>query len=79
MVEQHHCAHCQPHEQISTVTCSRCGDGVLVTGADDDTGTPPLVLAWLEQHGWDTAADLICGTHREPASGFSLQYPEPDR
>ena len=35
--EDRHCAHCQPHhEHITTLSCTRCGDGPLVTGMAHD-------------------------------------------
>ncbi|QRI79257.1 MULTISPECIES: recombinase family protein [Rhodococcus] len=61
--EQRHCAQCQPHGvEIVEVGCWRCGAGPLVTGLVDEQ-LPSAVVRWLEQRGWDTAADLVCGNH----------------
>ncbi|PTR38982.1 resolvase-like protein [Rhodococcus sp. OK611] len=60
--EQHHCVSCQPHGHVLTVSCSRCGDGPLVTGAASDE-LPKPVLTWLDGHGWTTNPELVCGRH----------------
>ena len=63
--EQHHCARCQPHDHVLVISCSRCGDGPLVTGTDPASAQPPQpILDWLEHHGWTTTPELICGNHR---------------
>ncbi|ABG91952.1 possible resolvase, N-terminal [Rhodococcus jostii RHA1] len=63
--EQHHCARCQPHDHVLVISCSRCGDGPLVTGIDPASTQPPQpILDWLEHHGWTTTPELVCGNHR---------------
>ncbi|MFZ2177961.1 MAG: recombinase family protein [Rhodococcus sp. (in: high G+C Gram-positive bacteria)] len=57
-----HCARCQPHSHVLVISCSRCGDGPLVTGSPGDD-LPPSVLTWLEDHGWTTVPELVCGAH----------------
>jgi DNA invertase Pin-like site-specific DNA recombinase len=62
--EQRHCARCQPHGHVLVVSCSRCGDGPLVTGAavaGDEL--PRSIMTWLEGHGWTTTPELVCGNH----------------
>ncbi|KAF0957304.1 recombinase family protein [Rhodococcus sp. T7] len=62
--EQHHCARCQPHGHVLVISCSRCGDGPLVTGTASDSNDPPAsVLTWLERHGWTVGPDLLCPNH----------------
>jgi hypothetical protein len=63
--EQHHCARCQPHDHVLVISCSRCGDGPLVTGtAEASDELPQPILDWLEHHGWTTTPELVCGKHR---------------
>lgn len=57
-----HCARCQPHGHVVVVSCSRCGDGPLLTGSSSDDPPRP-VLAWLERHEWTTTPELVCGNH----------------
>lgn len=62
--EVRHCARCQPHQNVQAITCSRCGDGPLLTGAGAATGALPApVLDWLRRHQWSTAPELVCGGH----------------
>lgn len=60
--ERRHCVRCQPHDQVTSINCSVCGDGVLVTGATDDVPPEP-VLDWLNRHHWETQPELVCGNH----------------
>lgn len=57
-----HCARCQPHSHVLVISCSRCGDGPLLTGSPGDD-LPPQALAWLEGHGWTTTPRLVCDAH----------------
>ncbi|MGV9870582.1 recombinase family protein [Rhodococcus koreensis] len=62
--EARHCAHCQPHGHVLVISCSRCGDGPLVTGPAADRDDPPEpILTWLERHGWTLKPDLLCPNH----------------
>ncbi|MFD6062473.1 hypothetical protein [Rhodococcus wratislaviensis] len=62
--EARHCAHCQPHGHVLVVSCSRCGDGPLVTGTDSGSDdVPASVRAWLTQHDWSVGSDLLCPNH----------------
>ncbi|MEU2004689.1 recombinase family protein [Rhodococcus sp. NPDC019627] len=62
--EARHCAHCQPHSHVLVISCSRCGDGPLVTGTDPDTDEVPRpVRDWLEHHDWSVVPDLLCPNH----------------
>ena len=62
--EARHCAHCQPHDHVLVVSCSRCGDGPLVTGTDSGTDkVPTSVRDWLTQHDWVVESDLLCPNH----------------
>ncbi len=61
--EGRHCARCQPHDHVRGITCSRCGDGLLLTG-DDDAELPASVVDWLHQHGWATTPELVCEAHK---------------
>lgn len=70
VVETHHCAHCQPHQQFQTIVCPLCGDGPMVAGdlADatpDERTPPPTVRRWLDEQAWrdDPDAGLVCGQH----------------
>ncbi|MGV9867135.1 hypothetical protein [Rhodococcus koreensis] len=60
--EQHHCARCQPHGHVLVISCSRCGDGSLLTGSPGED-LPPAILTWFEGHGWTTAPELVCDVH----------------
>ncbi|MDT2009470.1 recombinase family protein [Rhodococcus opacus] len=57
-----HFARCQPHSHVLVISCSRCGDGPLLTGSSSDD-LPRQVLSWLEGQGWTTTPELVCGTH----------------
>ncbi|ANS31327.1 site-specific recombinase [Rhodococcus opacus] len=62
--EARHCAHCQPHGHVLVVSCSRCGDGPLVTGTDSGTDEiPASVRDWLAQHDWVVGSNLLCPNH----------------
>lgn len=63
--EEQHCARCQPHEQVLTVMCGRCGNGPLVAGvyADPGGGIPDTVACWLTDNGWAVSPELICPIH----------------
>ena len=61
--EMRHCARCQPHGHTLVLSCSRCGDGPLVTGADSDAGVPESVRDWLTRHGWSVDSELLCPNH----------------
>ena len=61
--EHRHCVRCQPHHQITAISCSRCGDGPLAIGAPDTTDLPASVHDWLTIHGWRITPDLLCANH----------------
>ncbi|BAH55972.1 MULTISPECIES: recombinase family protein [Rhodococcus] len=62
--EARHCARCQPHGHVLVVSCSRCGDGPLVTGTDSGTDEiPAAVRGWLAQQDWVVESDLLCPKH----------------
>jgi DNA invertase Pin-like site-specific DNA recombinase len=67
VIERHHCAECQPHQQVATVLCAVCGDGPLLVNdlaayATDDK--PPAALRrWLAGQGWLTSPRLLCPDH----------------
>nr|WP_157127637.1 hypothetical protein [Rhodococcus sp. WB1] len=61
--ETRHCARCQPHGHTLVLSCSRCGDGPLVTGSPGEDHLPEPILKWLEGHGWTTLPQLVCGEH----------------
>ncbi|WP_072816294.1 recombinase family protein [Rhodococcus zopfii] len=61
--ERRHCARCQPHEQVVAVSCTRCGVGPLISGIDAGGELPALILRWLEERGWATGTNLVCGHH----------------
>lgn len=73
--ERHHCASCQPHEQVSVLECPRCGDGPMLAGELADQAAPPAgpVRVWLTEHGWHEDAEhgLVCGTHPAPVPAGS--------
>ncbi|MBB2505245.1 hypothetical protein [Amycolatopsis echigonensis] len=75
VIERHHCAACQPHEQVGVLECPRCGDGPMLAGALAHQA-PALagpVRAWLIEHGWheDDERGLVCGAHPAPAPAGS--------
>src|SRR6266496_3906943 len=45
---------CQPHEPVTDVSCSGCGDGPLITGQSPEPGgqLAPPVQDWLHSRGW---------------------------
>jgi DNA invertase Pin-like site-specific DNA recombinase len=57
-----HCARCQPHSHVLVISCSRCGDGPLLTGSPGDD-LPPQAVTWLDGHGWTTTPKLVCDAH----------------
>lgn len=61
--ECRHCAHCQPHEQVVAVSCTRCGVGPLISGIDVGGELPAAVLRWLEKRGWATGTNPVCSLH----------------
>lgn len=62
--EARHCARCQPHGHAVVISCSRCGDGPLVTGTDSGSDdVPESVLDWLTRHDWSVDPDLLCPNH----------------
>lgn len=70
VIEQRHCAGCQPHHHVATIVCPLCGDGPMVAGdlADlmpDPANPPAAVRGWLTGHGWhDATGDgLVCADH----------------
>lgn len=61
--EHRHCVRCQPHQQITAIGCSHCGDGPLAVATVDTVDIPALIHTWLENQGWSTAPDLLCTKH----------------
>ncbi|QSE87873.1 recombinase family protein (plasmid) [Rhodococcus pseudokoreensis] len=66
--EARHCARCQPHSHVLVISCSRCGDGPLVTGTGTGTGPgtgelPVPVRDWFKRHGWVMTPDPLCPNH----------------
>ena len=61
--ERRHCARCQPHEQVVAVSCTRCGVGPLVSGLDAEGELPAAIVRWLEDRGWSTGTNPVCGHH----------------
>ncbi len=61
--EHRHCVRCQPHQQVTAINCSRCGDGPLVIGGEPAADPPVAVLSWLEDQGWSTDPNLLCTNH----------------
>ncbi len=61
--EGRHCARCQPHDRVRAITCSRCGDGPLLTGTGGGGVLPAAAADWLRHHGWTTTPELICDDH----------------
>ncbi|WP_231868885.1 hypothetical protein [Rhodococcus opacus] len=46
------------------ISCSRCGDGPLITGTDPGTDEVPVpVRDWLAHHDWSVDSDLLCPNH----------------
>jgi hypothetical protein len=74
VIERHHCAACQPHEQVTVLECPRSGDGPMLAGelAGQTESPPGLVRAWLAEHGWhENKRGLVCGAHPAPVPAGS--------
>lgn len=63
ITEHRHCVRCQPHQHITAISCSRCGDGPLAVGSPDTTDLPTSVHDWLVGRGWSTTPDVLCTKH----------------
>ncbi|MCK0093579.1 recombinase family protein [Rhodococcus sp. F64268] len=61
--ERRHCARCQPHEQVVAVTCTRCGQGALISGIEGGGALPAAIVRWLEERGWTVDTSPVCGDH----------------
>lgn len=77
VVERHHCAACQPHEQVTVLECPLCGDGPMLAGELARQAESPAepIRVWLVEHGWhdDDEQELVCGAHPAPVSAGSLR------
>ncbi|WP_416063788.1 hypothetical protein [Rhodococcus indonesiensis] len=45
------------------VSCMRCGVGSLISGIDADEALPAAIVRWLEDRGWSTGTNPVCGDH----------------
>jgi DNA invertase Pin-like site-specific DNA recombinase len=67
VLERRHCVASQPHQEVATVICAKCGDGPLL--ANDlaayatDNNPPTAVRRWLITQGWQTHPKLHCPDH----------------
>lgn len=71
VLERRHCVACQPHADVSSIGCLRCGDGPLLAGslsepASRAAGQLEPTCRWLITRRWrQTATGWLCDRHRD--------------